>query len=502
MAPPAVAASTCSAAYTVTSQWSTGFSVSITITNSASAITAWTLQYAYPGNQQLTNGWDGNWSQSGETVTVTSASWNGTLAAGASTTIGANFSYSGTNAAPASIDCIGNGSSSGGSTSFTQADIDAAVAAPLIAFAAPTSADPRPGTSPTDILASKVLYYLALVDFEDPGATASDGTTVDSALLAQVASLVAGGNEPDADGGLEGWSHAPVAEALLLLKNGPAWNELSAAEQSKVALLEAAMGYAGNYTYNDANNFSSGICGFGDFSKTNNPNYQDGYVDVELAAIEFFGPSAWDTMLTDFSDATVTADLDAAGLTSAGGCFATAGSAANAAIGIPFVWKTIPATDPVEIWNQLASDTFNNTVTSSVTGVSNGATVTAGIADGTTSPYQGECCMGHEFDSTDADGLRSSALYVYEGWMNVTGSRVTLTALGDFDCADAPAAAHYDVGSQDLIYKLNHGYTSYAQSQDGILVNDTGDPASDGPVAKGWAYDIDAYNALAAPSSC
>jgi Cellulose binding domain len=502
---PAVAASTCSAAYTVTSQWSTGFSVSITVTNSASAITAWTLQYTYTGNQQLTTGWDGNWSQNGETVTVTNASWNGALAAGASTTIGANFSYSGTNAAPASISCIGNGSSGnggGGGTSFTQADIDAAVAAPLIAFATPTSSDPRPGTSPSNILAAKVLYYLALVEYEDPTATASDGTTVESALLTQVANLVAGGNEPDADGGLEGWAHAPVAEALLLLKNGPAWSQLSATEQYKVALLEAAMGYAGNYTYNDANDFSSGICGFGDFSKTNNPNYQDGYVDVELAAILFFGPATWDTMLTDFNDATETAELDAAGLTNAGGCYATVGSAANAAIDQPFVWLGHPATDAMGIWNQLASDTFDLTVTSSVTGVSNGATVTAYIADNTTSPEQGECCMGHEFDSTDSSGLRSSALYVYEGWMNVTGSRVAMTALGDFDCGDATAAAQYDVGSQDLIYKLHHGYLSYALGQDGILVNDAGSPASDGPVAKGYAYDLDAYNVLASPSTC
>jgi Cellulose binding domain len=505
-APAADAASACTAAYTVTSQWSTGFSVSITVTNSASAITAWTLQYTYAGNQQLSDGWDGDWSQNAETVTVSNASWDGTLAAGASTTIGANFTYSGTNATPASISCTGNGTGSGGtgtgSPSFTQADIDAAVAAPLIAFAAPTSSVPRPGTSPTNIYEAKVLYYLALVEYEDPGATASDGTTVQSALLAQVANLVAGGNEPDADGGLEGWAHAPVAQALLLLKNGPAWTELTAAEQSRVTLLEAAMGYAGNYTYNDANNFSSGICGYGDFSKTNNPNYEDGYVDVELAAIEFFGPQTWDTMLTDFNDATVTSELDAVGLTNAGGCFATVGSAANAAIDIPFVWKSIPVTNPMGIWNQLASDTFDNTVTSSVTGVSNGDTVTAEIADGTTSPEEGECCMGHEFDSTDAGGLRSSALYVYEGWMNVTGSRVALTALGDFACADAPAAAQYDVGSQDLIYKLDHGYISYAQSQDDVLVNDTGDPSSDGPVAKGWAYDIDAYNALAAPSKC
>ena len=134
-----------------------------------------------------------------------------------------------------------------------------------------TSSVPRPGTNPTNIGESAVLQYLALVDKEQPGAAASNGTTVDSALLAQVRNLIAGGNEPDADGGLEGWSHALVAQALLLVKNGPAWSELTATEQNKVTLLEAALGYAGNYTYNDANNFSSGICGFGNFSKTNNP---------------------------------------------------------------------------------------------------------------------------------------------------------------------------------------------------------------------------------------
>ena len=106
---PAAAASSCSAAYSVTSQWSTGFGVSITITNGSSAVTAWTVQYTYPGNQQLTDGWDGTWSQSGETVTVTNASWNGSLSAGGSTTIGANFSYSGSNTAPATITCTGNG---------------------------------------------------------------------------------------------------------------------------------------------------------------------------------------------------------------------------------------------------------------------------------------------------------------------------------------------------------------------------------------------------------
>ena len=99
---PAVAATSCQVAYS-TNDWSTGFTASITITNDGSALTAWTLTYSYTGNQQLTQGWSGNWSQSGQTVTVTNASWNGSLATGAATQIGANFSYSGTNTAPTSF---------------------------------------------------------------------------------------------------------------------------------------------------------------------------------------------------------------------------------------------------------------------------------------------------------------------------------------------------------------------------------------------------------------
>jgi cellulose 1,4-beta-cellobiosidase len=109
---PAMAAtSSCSAAYSVQSDWGSGFTASLNITNNGTAaITGWTVTYAYAGNQTLANGWNGTWSQSGKTVTVTNASYNGSLAAGASTTAGANFNYSGTNAAPASVTCTPAGS--------------------------------------------------------------------------------------------------------------------------------------------------------------------------------------------------------------------------------------------------------------------------------------------------------------------------------------------------------------------------------------------------------
>ncbi|HEY4850915.1 MAG TPA: glycoside hydrolase family 48 protein [Streptosporangiaceae bacterium] len=96
-APAATAA--CTVNYSANS-WNTGFTAAITITNNGPAITSWTLAYSYSGNQALTQGWSGNWTQSGKNVTVTNANWNGSLATNASTQIGANFSYSGTNTAP------------------------------------------------------------------------------------------------------------------------------------------------------------------------------------------------------------------------------------------------------------------------------------------------------------------------------------------------------------------------------------------------------------------
>jgi len=111
-APPAsAAAASCSAAYSVQNDWGSGFTASVTVTNTGqTAITGWTLTWSYAGNQTLTSGWNGTWSQSGQQVTVVNASYNGSLAAGASTSAGANFNYSGSNAAPASVTCTPAGS--------------------------------------------------------------------------------------------------------------------------------------------------------------------------------------------------------------------------------------------------------------------------------------------------------------------------------------------------------------------------------------------------------
>jgi hypothetical protein len=101
--PTPITGAKCSIHYAVTNQWSTGFGANITISNTGStAITSWSLQFSFANGQMITQGWNGNFSQSGSTVTITNASYNGSIPAGTtlSSTPGFNGSLSGTNTNP------------------------------------------------------------------------------------------------------------------------------------------------------------------------------------------------------------------------------------------------------------------------------------------------------------------------------------------------------------------------------------------------------------------
>jgi len=96
------AALSCHVGYSVTTQWNVGFQVAITIKNTGkTTINGWQLTWTFPGNQQITEAWNANYSQSGANATLTNASWNPTIAAGATLSgMGFNGSYSGSNPAP------------------------------------------------------------------------------------------------------------------------------------------------------------------------------------------------------------------------------------------------------------------------------------------------------------------------------------------------------------------------------------------------------------------
>jgi hypothetical protein len=351
------------------------------------------------------------------------------------------------------------------------------------------------------------MYFLSLVDRVAPRAASSSGATVADALLSQIRSVIAGGHEPSAGGDIEGWAHNGVAQALLLARHEPnVWGRLTASDQGRIDDLMQAMGVGGNWGYNDANNFATGIGQFGNFRKTDNPNYREGYVGVEIAAIQYFGAARWDQMLSSFSYDAMTAKLQADGFTNITGSWARAGKAlmetgghdtvggSGAGVRMPFVYMGHHSSDLIGIYGALATFTWGQPVTSTVSGASHGVPVTAHIDDNTTSPFEGQKGMEQEFNSTDSTGLRSDALYAYEGFMNSLTTRTTMFALGDWGCGATQTSIMNleSVGVGDLLYKLQHGYAGVSTRGKRALslVNET-TPASDGPTAKGYEFDKD-----------
>jgi endoglucanase len=89
----------CRVTYAVQSEWGSGFGAQVTIANTGSVpFSGWTLTFAFPGDQRITQGWNATWTQSGPDVSAASLDWNRSLAAGASTGVG--FNASGARAAP------------------------------------------------------------------------------------------------------------------------------------------------------------------------------------------------------------------------------------------------------------------------------------------------------------------------------------------------------------------------------------------------------------------
>jgi O-glycosyl hydrolase len=94
-------AGACTVSYSTVSQWSGGFVASVTISNGGtSAINGWTLTFSFPGDQKITNSWNGVVTQSGANVSIGNESYNASIPAGSSTQLGFQGSWASSDAAP------------------------------------------------------------------------------------------------------------------------------------------------------------------------------------------------------------------------------------------------------------------------------------------------------------------------------------------------------------------------------------------------------------------
>jgi hypothetical protein len=102
--------SKCTIDYTISPQNTSAFGAAITINNTGTtALTSWTLTWAFANGQTVAQLWNGIETQSGANVTVKNEPYNGSIAAGGSLTgIGFNGTWNGsTNAVPTAFSLNG-----------------------------------------------------------------------------------------------------------------------------------------------------------------------------------------------------------------------------------------------------------------------------------------------------------------------------------------------------------------------------------------------------------
>ncbi|MET7483427.1 cellulase family glycosylhydrolase [Streptomyces sp. NPDC005538] len=79
----------CTAAYTVSSDWGSGFNAAVTVTNTGtSALNSWKVTWTWSGAQQITSMWNASYTQSGASVTAVNADHNGSVGVGGSVGFG------------------------------------------------------------------------------------------------------------------------------------------------------------------------------------------------------------------------------------------------------------------------------------------------------------------------------------------------------------------------------------------------------------------------------
>ena len=120
--PTGGASPTCSVAYQA-QPWTEspgvgGFTANITITNLGSPVTGWTLSFALPAGQSLTQGWSATWSN-GPPVTATNLDWNASLASNGTASIGFNGRWTGAYTSPTSFTLNGAPCAAPGGTTTT-----------------------------------------------------------------------------------------------------------------------------------------------------------------------------------------------------------------------------------------------------------------------------------------------------------------------------------------------------------------------------------------------
>jgi hypothetical protein len=102
--PPPTGSAACTGTYSLVNSWPGGYQAQVVVKNTGSGtLNSWQLSWAFPSGNTISSLWNGTYTLSGGTVTVTNASYDGSLAPGATATVG--FTATGSNSTPSSVTC-------------------------------------------------------------------------------------------------------------------------------------------------------------------------------------------------------------------------------------------------------------------------------------------------------------------------------------------------------------------------------------------------------------
>ncbi|GLH99463.1 pectate lyase [Phytohabitans aurantiacus] len=144
----AQAAVGCRVSYAVGSQWQSGFTGNVVLTNVGDPLTSWAVTWTFTAGQTVSQGWNATFTQSGSSVRAANVSWNANLATNATASFGFNGTWNNSsNPVPASFAV--NGVTCTGQTTPTTPGTNPTTGAPPTTPPPTTAPPPTTGTWPT-----------------------------------------------------------------------------------------------------------------------------------------------------------------------------------------------------------------------------------------------------------------------------------------------------------------------------------------------------------------
>lgn len=332
---------------------------------------------------------------------------------------------------------------------------------------------------------STALLYETLAEHYEPGLTIPGEKSNLFYVLAGIRSLLTPGLEPAMKVGPL-WGNAMVACVFALAKATPhIWSALTEPEKYGIDCLMRASVVTCSWATSDQNDYQTGPCLAGNYSKHWNPNHVSPHVIPILMAVSYFGSAEKvNSILTEFSYDDAMQKLQDHRFTNILRTWSPAGkmlfeeggtcylqnrktptpAGEGKGVKFPYLYKGMPLADTDAIFRELLLHNERGGIVTNAEGDPDGQY--AYFPEGVSSPVTGMEGMMTEFKSHDALGIRSDSVYCATNFCILVPAAVTAVALGlwDPDKKENEEASHLTtVGVVDFLFKLQNGYVSFSK---------------------------------------